>query len=141
LPSRAHPDHAAALLSTWKDGHVKFFVTKTALTVRHARREAFLRGGYTALDVTGQSQHIIAFEHGECITLAPRLVAPLLNGHSPFPIGEQVWRDSTLVIPPRLQGRRYVNAFTGESFMLEEHVKLGRLLEVFPVALLVPEDD
>ena len=44
---------AGELLSSWRDGRVKLYVTYKGLTFRRQRRELFLSGAYLPLPVTG----------------------------------------------------------------------------------------
>ena len=138
-----HPnlEQARELLAQWRDGRIKTATTRIALAVRRARRRAFLHGGgYAALEVAGPfAQRAVAFESGGCVTIVPRLAAPLLHDGSPFPLGEAVWKQTRLIVPARLQGRRLRNAFTGESILLREPAPLAEIFSDFPVALLVPE--
>jgi (1->4)-alpha-D-glucan 1-alpha-D-glucosylmutase len=138
-----HPNRKQAreLLEEWKDGRIKTATTRIALGVRRARRQAFSNGkGYAALEISGNlARHAVAFEYGGCVTLVPRLVAPLLNELSPFPLGQSVWGQTRLTVPARIKGRRLRNAFTGESLILQEQVALAEIFNDFPVALLVPD--
>lgn len=139
-----HPnlEQARELLAQWRDGRIKTATTRIALAVRRARLQAFVNGeGYAALEVAGSfARRAVAFENGGCVTIVPRLVAPLLHDGAPFPLGERVWKETNLLVPDRLQGMRLRDAFTGESIFLRERTPLAEIFSDFPVALLVPDE-
>jgi (1->4)-alpha-D-glucan 1-alpha-D-glucosylmutase len=97
------------LLKSWSDGGLKMFVTSRMLQFRREHRDLFLEGEYSPLRVTGsRSDHVIAFArhlHDEwCIVAVPRLCASLTRAGTP-PLGEKVWQDTHIELPPECPTR------------------------------------
>ncbi len=87
----AAPDRRAvvdALKRRWPTGELKLHVTHTALRVRAALPDVFLRGDYDTL-IAGD--HVVAFcrSHGtsRVVVLAPRLTWRLTGGDGRWPVG------------------------------------------------------
>ena len=75
----------AALAATWRDGRVKQWLIRRALSLRQSMPALFARGAYHAVDVTGPAAaHVVAFMRSlgdtHCLVIAPRLPARLLAG-------------------------------------------------------------
>jgi len=130
-------------------GLVKMFVLRAGLGVRRDWPELFTTGEYQPLDSRGPAQrHVIAFARGHAggaaIAVAPRLVYGLLSGEARPPIGDPVWGDTVLRLPPPYGARVYRNVFTGETVVPEGSARMRTLrladaLRRFPVALLIAE--
>ena len=54
-----------------------------------------------------------------------------------MPVGEAVWSDTELPLPEGWSGRTLEDWLTGESWVVEERLKVAQVLRAFPVALLV----
>ena len=136
---------ARDLLSSWRDGRVKLFVTYKALSFRRERKELFLDGAYVPLAVTGGvKEHALAFarKQGDAwgIAAVPRLVTRLAPPGE-FPIGLGVWEARTALRLPKEAPDGWRNVFTGEILHASgrDGAKLLHLHAVFhdfPVALL-----
>lgn len=136
---------ARDLLSSWRDGRVKLFVTYKALFFRRERKELFLEGAYVPLPVTGGlKEHALAFarKRGDAWAIAavPRL-ATRLAPPGEFPVGLGVWGARTALRLPAEAPGRWRNVFTGEILHASggDGAKLLHLHGVFhdfPVALL-----
>jgi (1->4)-alpha-D-glucan 1-alpha-D-glucosylmutase len=134
------------LTANMEDGRIKLFVTWNTLTFRKQRSELFQRGEYLPLAASGEhAKHVIAFERRNgresLIVVVPRLCAQLLKGETRLPVGEQVWRDTKIEIPPEYSRLR--NLFTGELVFRRDnasHWLISEIFQTFSVALLVPED-
>ncbi len=138
------------LLSRWKDGRVKLFLTSRALTFRRERRELFLSGAYLPIQASGgNKEHVLAFARkaGDvwAIAAVPRLVTRLVPPGE-FPVGRKAWgARSGLVLPEGAPGR-WENVFTGETLRVpagsrKQTLPLHDVFRDFPLALLanVPE--
>jgi (1->4)-alpha-D-glucan 1-alpha-D-glucosylmutase len=136
---------AGELLSSWRDGRLKLYVTYKGLAFRRQRRELFLGGAYVPLPVTGGvKEHALAFARKQgdawAIAAVPRLVTRLAP-RGEFPLGLGVWGARTAIrLPAELPGR-WRNVFTGEILHASggDGAKLLHLHAVFhdfPVALL-----
>ncbi len=131
-----------ALFARHEDGRAKLWVVWRALQLRARHTALFRDGGYTALAVEGErARHAIAFarhhEGEQCVVVSGRLFASLGLEAGALPVGEAVWRDTTVVLAGDSPSR-YRDVLTGRAI----DVRNGRLavrdvLTDFPVALLV----
>jgi (1->4)-alpha-D-glucan 1-alpha-D-glucosylmutase len=136
---------ARELGETMSDGRIKLFLIRQALGLRSARRQLFEEGSYLPLEVRGErADHVCAFERrrGETlvIVVAPRFFSRLVQNPGERPLGQAVWENTRIVLPPG-EEERYRNVFTGEiSLSLRQEdlgvLLLSELLAAFPVALL-----
>jgi (1->4)-alpha-D-glucan 1-alpha-D-glucosylmutase len=134
-----------SLLASRADGRVKTFVMARALAARAAMPSTFVEGSYVPLPTTGERRkHLFAFarRHGDtvAVVVVPRLVAGLLGDRPQPPIGADIWGDTGIKLP---EARAFCDALTGaviEPSADADGVRLdaARVLERFPVALLVP---
>jgi (1->4)-alpha-D-glucan 1-alpha-D-glucosylmutase len=115
----------AEVLERREDGLPKLFLLQRVLAMRRSYAESFgPKGGYRPITADGPlAGRFVAFMRGEkAITLAPRRVVGL----------DGDWQGSTVELPPGI----WEDVFSGERFKGGTQ-KLSRLLEQFPVALLV----
>jgi (1->4)-alpha-D-glucan 1-alpha-D-glucosylmutase len=125
LLGEAHRLSCAEILKRHAEGLPKLFLLQRTLSTRRGYAEAFgPQGGYLPLAADGElARHLVAFMRGgRAITLAPRLAVGL---------GDD-WQGAAVELPPGI----WEDAFSGERFRGGAQ-KLSRLLEQFPVALLV----
>ncbi|MBX6342884.1 MAG: malto-oligosyltrehalose synthase, partial [Thermomicrobiaceae bacterium] len=107
LDRRAEADRAgllADLLAGWRDGRVKLYLISRALRLRRERADLFAEGDYLPLEATGaRPGHVVAFARRHdgawALAVAPRLLARLTDPGVP-PLGETVWGDTALALPP-----------------------------------------
>ncbi|MDL2343189.1 malto-oligosyltrehalose synthase [Deinococcus sp. MIMF12] len=128
---------AADLLARSEDGGVKLLVTWAALQTRRAHPELFAEGSYRPVEA---GKYLLAFarEHGDevAVTVAPRLTYTLTREKTPWALGE-VWGNRQLTLP---RPGTYRNVLTGERLRVRgEKVPVAKVLETFPLALLVRE--
>ena len=136
---------ARDLLSSWRDGRVKLYVTYKALAFRRERKELFLTGAYVPLAVTGGvKEHALAFarKQGDAwgIAAVPRFVTRLAPPGE-FPIGLGVWETRTALRLPKEAPDGWRNVFTGEILHASggdgaKRLPLHAVFHDFPVALL-----
>ena len=105
---------ARQLRETCRDGRIKLYVIMTGLNFRRAHASLFLHGTYLPLDCHGDKKdHLCAFarlhDQQAVITVVPRLLVGLGMDRGP-----DVWRNTTMVLPPELSAPSYRNLFTGE---------------------------
>jgi (1->4)-alpha-D-glucan 1-alpha-D-glucosylmutase len=133
------------LVSCWKDGRVKLFLTYKALNFRWERRDLFLSGAYVPLAASGgNKEHVLAFarrhETGWAVAAVPRLVTRF-SPPGEFPLGQKAWgTKSSLVLPEEAPGR-WRNVLTGEELHVpkgsrKKTLPLHAVFHHFPVALL-----
>jgi len=140
----AMPSLIAELLATRDDGRIKLFLTYRALNCRKQQADIFQQGSYVPLQPQGiRKDHVVAFARnlgGRWIAaVAPRLLTPLI-GEGEFPLGQQVWGDTSVPVPQAANGAWY-NAITGEQVAGGQALSLGDVLKSFPAALLVKMEE
>src|SRR5205085_968512 len=104
-------------LAGWEDGRVKLYLTREALRCRGAHAALFAEGDYMPVAAHGaRAEHVCAFARRHAgtavLVVAPRLMArlalaaeadgkPAPDGLPPvrLPVGEAIWRDTTLALP------------------------------------------
>jgi (1->4)-alpha-D-glucan 1-alpha-D-glucosylmutase len=147
------PRRARALLDTVEDGRAKLYVTWKSLSLRRHYAAHFQQGEYLPLTALGANADCICAhawrrDNSLIIAAVPRWFAGRMSEGKAPPLGEAVWRETRIELPPESSSAAYVNLFTGErvvSTMLEEPERQGvaldaaQLFAYFPVALLQQE--
>ncbi|MBI2821201.1 MAG: malto-oligosyltrehalose synthase [Acidobacteria bacterium] len=151
---KAGQDHrlpvlARELLDSGHDGRIKLYLVFKTLDFRRRHRELFSQGSYLPLEARGEKRdHLCAFvrelPRRAVVVVTPRLMVGLTGGVAQPPVGEAVWRDTRLELPPDHAGLGYKNVFTGEIFQVERNgaapsLPLAAIFGRFPFALLKPE--
>ncbi|MFZ5890693.1 MAG: glycogen debranching protein GlgX [Myxococcota bacterium] len=125
---------ARELLETYADGRIKTYVLHVGLETRKQHPALFARGDYAPLE---SSPHAISFarrlDDETLICCAPRLSYRLCEGRARFPIGN-VWEERTLNVP---DAGDYEDLLTGQRLRLGSSVRLSKVFENFPLALLL----
>lgn len=132
----------AALLASPEDGRLKLFLISRALRARKEHEAVFQNGDYLPVQVEGKwRHHVIAFARREekawAITVTPRFLTELV-GEGKFPLGEQVWMDTHLVVPEEAPAL-WKNALTAQALTGEQKLRMCEVFAHFPVALLLGE--
>jgi (1->4)-alpha-D-glucan 1-alpha-D-glucosylmutase len=132
------------LLSTKEDGRIKLYLIREALKVRRENKFLFQEGDYVPLDTAGPCKdHVIAYARRKegkwALTVAPRFFFALA-GEGNHPMGKDTWKDTALLFPGEAP-EKWRNALTGEIIRCCGSFPLAEILRVFPVALLVSEDN
>jgi (1->4)-alpha-D-glucan 1-alpha-D-glucosylmutase len=137
---------ADELVASRDDGRIKLYLIYKALNFRREKRTVFEAARYLPLDTVGhRSDYLCVFERSfdmeSLIVVAPRFFAGLVEGSGGLPFGEEVWRDTRVIIPFDGAGNRYRNIFTGEMLSSvssggDTVLKAAEILKVFPVGLL-----
>ena len=132
------------LVSFPEDDRLKLYTAAMGLRFRGRRRLVFDDGAYVPVAVEGpRRDHVFAFvrshESGHVLVAVPRLIATLTPDAHP-PIGERLWGDTRLMLPPSpVQGWHHV--FTDRCVAQQQDgarssVLARDLFEHFPVACL-----
>jgi (1->4)-alpha-D-glucan 1-alpha-D-glucosylmutase len=139
------------LMEEWQDGRIKLYVTHRALDYRRRFPELFGSGAYLPLRTEGPAaEHLVAFarRHGPevVVAVAPRLLADLTDSGLRPPLGDLVWRDTTVLLPAEFAAGPYRDLLTGHHVTPRPTpdscaLPIAELLAVFPVALLVAVAD
>jgi (1->4)-alpha-D-glucan 1-alpha-D-glucosylmutase len=141
-------DFVHALLNDAENGLIKMFLTTTALHVRKKNPKLFLEGSYLPLEAKGeQAHHVCGFirqDHkSSCLTVFPRFLASLIPDPTAPPLGESVWGQTWMTIPPETPYHSFRNILTQEIVTPQNGpgvlgLPLGTLFQHFPFALLEP---
>ncbi len=132
------------LLCRKEDGRVKLFLTNRALLLRREYSEVFQKGAYGPIRSAGKCRdHVIAFARNHrdkwALTVAPRFLTALTDERE-SPLGQRVWHDTHISLPggvPQL----WKNAITNQLIKGGDRLIMGEVLEHFPVALLISEEN
>jgi (1->4)-alpha-D-glucan 1-alpha-D-glucosylmutase len=128
------------LLTNYRDGRIKLWLTSRALNFRRAHKELFQFGSYVPLQAShGKEDHVVAFarihEGQAAVIAAPRLSYTLMKGKEEPPLGS-VWGESQISMPPQIVGKQLRNVLSGEGLTAGSTLLCGELFAHFPVALL-----
>ncbi|MEO8005976.1 MAG: malto-oligosyltrehalose synthase [Betaproteobacteria bacterium] len=132
-----------ALFSGAGDGRLKMFTVQKLLALRKEKSPLFLRGGYTALQVSGErAAHVVAFarrhQGAGVIAVAGRLFATMGVQPGEVPRGTDAWRDGRIELPFLSEGTTLRDALGGAIFEVRDGVvDLADVFAVAPVAALV----
>ena len=143
---------ARSLLETMGDGRAKLYVTWKCLSLRRRYAAHFQQGDYLPLAGRGARQdyicaHAWRHENTLIIAAAPRWFTSLSEGGTP-PLGETVWQDTLIELPPETLSAVYLNLFTGERIESTSYkdegqqglaLRAAQIFGHFPVALLRQE--
>jgi (1->4)-alpha-D-glucan 1-alpha-D-glucosylmutase len=137
-----------SLLQAPQDGVLKLFLTTSALQFRNGHRALFLAGDYRPLHAEGeQAAHVCAFlrtHQGEhCLVVFPRFLTRLSFESSDVPLGETLWGETWLPLPPDLTEHTWREVFTGQCLTLQHRsnmigLSVGTIFQHFPFVLLEP---
>ncbi|MFH1702477.1 MAG: malto-oligosyltrehalose synthase [Nitrospirota bacterium] len=129
-----------------ENGMIKLYLTYKALNYRRENRELFEKGEYMALEVMGEkANNVCAFARRlaekRIVVVVPRYFTRLIPQQGSLPFGEEVWKDSFVVVPYAEEGIKYRNVFTGEIVMTKKYneaiiLSLSEIFTNFPVALM-----
>jgi (1->4)-alpha-D-glucan 1-alpha-D-glucosylmutase len=134
----------AELMSEWRRGTAKLFVTHCVLGLRSERPELFAQGEYVPLQVEGAHRdHVLAFQRRwqetSVTVIVPRWMAKLMQGEIAAPVGE-VWQDTVIRLAEPHHCGRLREVFTDRVFDLEAasgELRVTQVLADFPLAVLV----
>jgi (1->4)-alpha-D-glucan 1-alpha-D-glucosylmutase len=121
-------------------------LTAAGLRFRREHADLFQNGGYLPVEAAGiQTAHVVSFlrrsgtEH--VLVVVPRLVATLMIRETSFPVGEDIWGDTVVMLPHSLRDRTWTHIFTGNVNSPQEQngrwvLPVKEILNDFPVAIL-----
>jgi len=139
-PSR-QAESLSDLLRCWRTGQIKMHVSQRGLRFRQDNGALLLKGAYLPLEVTGAHRDCaIAFARryrGDwAVVIAPRFTVRL-GGRASGSLAARGWKDTSVSLPKEAQGQ-WINTLNREQISISEtgEIKLEKLLEHFPVALL-----
>jgi (1->4)-alpha-D-glucan 1-alpha-D-glucosylmutase len=141
-------DLVDTLLQDAENGLIKMYLTTTALHVRKRNPNLFRKGSYLPLEAKGeQARHVCGFirqDHATlCLTVFPRLLTSLLPDSNTRPLGEPIWGDTAIMLPPEISHHSFCNLLTREIVTPQNlpgvlGLPLSILFQHFPFALLEP---
>lgn len=133
------------LLESLPEGRIKLYLTWKTLTVRRECEQVFRDGDYLPLKRMGACGRVCAFTRHRgnetLLVVVPRL-GGLMGEHGRPPVGETVWGDTSLELPPERMDGKWTNTLTGETFSMQEapgkvhRLALAQLFKALPYALL-----
>jgi (1->4)-alpha-D-glucan 1-alpha-D-glucosylmutase len=133
----------AELLRTKEDGRIKLFLTYMTLKARNQHPQVFREGSYIPLKVAGKFRDLVVtfarkYQKRWAVTVAPRFLVSLVS-NGEYPLGTEVWHD-TQVLLPEGSPMEWNNMLTREIIGNSNAVRIGEVLQHFPVALPVVEE-
>ncbi|MEO8326475.1 MAG: malto-oligosyltrehalose synthase, partial [Nitrospirota bacterium] len=141
-------DVVHTLLQNAENGLIKMYLTTTALHLRKSHPHLFLEGLYLPLEFKGeQAHHVCGFmrqHHSHfCMIIFPRLLTNLIPDPTISPLGESVWGQTSMSLPPEFATHSFRNILTQEIVTPQNGLgmvglSLGTLFQHFPFALLEP---
>jgi len=139
----ADPAFLTELLRYPQDGRAKMFLIYKVLAARRKYREIFDDGDYLPLTVTGRQQdNVIAFARKSkkrmAIAVATRFHTRIVRPPQ-LPVGDQTWTDARIIIPGPASDSLF-NVITAEKLISSNTLPAAKVLNKFPVALLVPAE-
>ncbi|ODA67006.1 malto-oligosyltrehalose synthase [Methyloligella halotolerans] len=138
-------DTPADLLQRWHRGAIKLYLLEKGLRLRQEHPSLFETGEYAPLHLTGaRSGNAVAYLRDEhdfgLITIAPIRAHALLEGQKTPIVPAERWEDTAISLPGDWANKRWRNLLTGETMTATEgKMRLGEILQSFPVALLATE--
>jgi (1->4)-alpha-D-glucan 1-alpha-D-glucosylmutase len=144
LESPGLPALLNQLLQEAPNGQIKLYLIWRTLGFRRQRRGLFDGGSYVPLSAEGaKKDHVVAFArvrgNQAAVVVAPRLPFGLAEEKEVDPMGEAIWQDTRIPLPPALPAGAYRNVLTGETLLVsgeKRELRLSRALRLFPAALL-----
>ncbi|MEO6203083.1 MAG: malto-oligosyltrehalose synthase, partial [Nitrospirales bacterium] len=141
-------DVVHSLLQDAENGLIKMYLTTTALHLRKSHPHLFLEGLYLPLEFKReQAHHVCGFmrkHHSHfCMIIFPRLLTNLIPDPTISPLGESVWGQTSMSLPPEFATHSFRNILTQEIVTPQNGLgmvglPLGTLFQHFPFALLEP---
>lgn len=135
------------MLSSWKDGRIKLYITCKALNARHSYSELFQNGEYLPLKTTGKKQeYIFAFIRSlreDLILVAVPKLFTKLSGVGVTPVGQQVWGDDCILLPNNAPDN-WLNILTGNTVRTSvgaNKLSVATIFGSLPMALLVSRNE
>jgi (1->4)-alpha-D-glucan 1-alpha-D-glucosylmutase len=124
------------LINNKKDGKIKLFLTHQLLKARQEYSEIFQQGDYQPIEITGKHHnHLIAFTRNYAsrtlVAIAPRFLTTITQPGQ-APLGQEVWEDTNLNLTPK----NWHNLIDNQT-IAETNLSVGKILQNFPVALLI----
>ena len=122
------------LLSNWRDGRIKLFLTQRLLTFRREHPQLFARGDYQPLRFSGEfADCAIGFARsyeGQSIFV----IAPRLSSRIGFPPIGALWRNTAIQLPGAISEAR--DLFAGQVVSATDELLLAQAFARLPFAAL-----
>jgi len=139
--NQTNTDFFAELLKRAENGRIKMFLIYKVLSARKRHRQIFEHGDYLPLTITGpQKEHVIAFARKSgkrmAIAIATRFLSSMVSP-TQLPVGNEIWKDTSIILS-NSACNSWLHAITEEEVKNSNKIPVGRILNKFPVALLVP---
>ncbi len=135
------------LITGWKDGRIKLYITQKALECRRNFSEVFAKGDYIPLQAAGPKQdHLLGFARRNgrnwVLVMIPRLTVGITRPGM-APLGVKTWGRSAVELPKSAPAK-WRNIITGEALRAGRggihSLPLAQIFASFPVCALVAPD-
>jgi len=141
LKAKEEKSLPSQLLSTWKDGRIKLFITYKALQTRKNLSDLFCQGEYLPLNISGpRKEYVIVFarrlEEQWVLTVAGRFFSQLTEPEVP-PVGKEIWQDTFLELPKDAPKEWRDGLFSVPLAIKGRKMALPDIFSRFPMALLI----
>jgi (1->4)-alpha-D-glucan 1-alpha-D-glucosylmutase len=141
-------DFVEMLLQEAENGLIKLYLTTTALHVRKKHPHVFLEGSYLSLEANGEkAYHVCGFirqnQTHVYLTVFPRFLSSLIPDPTIRPLGESVWGQTWMQLPPGMPSYPLRNILTEEIVTPQNSpdmlgLPVSMLFQHFPFAILEP---
>lgn len=121
---------------------MKLFLTSSILNFRQKHQGIFRKGNYIPIETKGiRARNLVVFarrfEEEAAIVIVPRLVYNMVSENRPLPVGEEAWKDTSIVLPSGFFARKCIDILTNREFNpAENRILAGNVLNTLPVAVL-----
>ncbi|MCF7709183.1 MAG: malto-oligosyltrehalose synthase, partial [Verrucomicrobia bacterium] len=134
------------LIESDDSGDSKLYIIWKTMNYRKAHPSLFDFGNYIPLQTGGAAgDHVCAFlrktNNALALVAVPRLVYTLTGGKPILPIGDDVWRDTTIALPPSTSALQGYNILTHERTEIRYNdeggsLRVADLFHSIPLAIL-----
>ncbi len=127
------------LLSQWRDGGVKLWLTQRLLEIRRAHLLPCDNLVLTAVKVSGElADHLIAFtiDGAALSVVVPRYPYELLRETATPDLSNVAWGDTKIHWPSQ-PNRSYINLIDGQHFSAIDIIDPAKLFRHFPIAIIL----
>lgn len=147
LGTTPEPASLRCMIEKPENGKLKLHVISKTLCLRKQWPEVFEKGEYLPLRTRGEkANQVVAFvrrfEQKQILIVVSRLNAELLGDRVGSPVGEEIWKDTEVLLADRGRSQSFRNVFTGDTLEFSkstEAVAVAELLSRYPVAIYLSE--
>jgi len=125
-----------------ESGKLKLFIISALLNFRSNHSMLLKKGNYTPLFPIGEkADKIISFsrnfDNQTLITIVPRIFYDAVSKEKPFPVGEDIWADTQIIMPENLSQFCWQDILTKKYHHKTKVLKISDILDKMPVSVLI----